>query len=515
MALSELSFYLPQGITLETARARYIDALRREHGGRIPRNFDPENVRGRAYYENEDPLEDILYRLPINSRLIVWSVAEISDAAETLSALKARASERISMQTLEPNFLHDPSSEQGLVVLKALSMALPRSKETDSRFVRRHSDDTLRLIREAKKRGRPAAEIIGQYKISRSYFYKVTTDIATLEVVTPFETAKPNVIELLERVKEGLKLDEKSSTFVTQWLMRFEKESTRTPYFSDVKKFLSFLRKSEEITSLQKIDEYAALRYQEYIRKNIKPRSQNRYLSSLKSLFSHLEKRKFVTENPFSDVLLSKVGVKTIVTYCLTTPEASAIVRHAEERRREERVTWKRAKLHRNELIFKILATTARRIGFVLDLRLSDLDLKGDLVALRFKRKTSSEKERVQLDPDTSADLREYLSLYHKDMTNHNHFLFFNSMHIPEKQAAYKSVSRAFDSACEKEGVNSAAVPHSFRVHAAVEWYKGGMPLREIQLRLDHASIEQTAKYIALALGLPPEDFFKSLKGVS
>lgn len=510
MAISELSYYLPEGVSIETARSRYIEALRKAHGGKIPRNLDPGQTKGRAYYAKDQALQDLLYRLPPDARLVVWSVPEIKNPALVLSALKSRASEKISIETLEPYHHHTPAYDGGLTVLEALSMFTPEHKTGDSRFVRKHSDETIRMIRAAKERGRPAQDIIGQFKVSRSYYYRVTKDIPTLEKFTPFEEPKPAVAEVEESVRT-LGLDARSTSALTGFLLKFESKSTRQIYLSDVKKFLTYTRLRREVTALKDIDDTDALSYQSHVRESVSPRSQNRYLSALRSLYRHLEKKKHVPENPFDDISLPRIDAKRIVTERLTMDEVTAILREAQKIRDQEKVTWKRAKHHRNQVILRTLSTCGMRIGALLKVKLSDIKRVDGLIHLSLHSKAQSHKYTIPLDEDTTRVIEDFIKAYHAASLP-DHYLFFESMGRAHRPCTHKSIHRALKTIIKTLGFSQTLTHHSFRVFSAVEWYKAQMSLREIQLRLDHSSIDQTVAYISIAIGIPPEEFLSKIR---
>lgn len=516
VAISEWIYYTPRGVDLRTSEEKHIEAMRRHYQGRIPRNVDPTGHKHRHVSEGDLPLADIIHRAPDEARIIVHSAALMLSPGEIMTALRDRKADRIIIETIEPYFQHDPSHEAGLVVLH--SMALLRETKrpgaeagVQGRFQRKFSDAVIEEIRQAKRAGRHPRDIAAQFKVSRAYVYKVTGDIPNLVRFDDYGRVKDKILSLEEEL-EVLALDDKSTTLLISFFAKYESEKTRALYLSDLRHFLGFIRQGREVKTLANVTEIDAISWQKKIRGTVKPRSQNRYLSSVRTIFRHMLKKNFVAENPFADLSLSKVSAREVLTKKPSLDEVRLILKEAERRRRHEPVMWKRAKLHRNEIAFRLMAAGGMRVGPICDARLSDIKERGGTSYIRLKSKGSVDHYEIPLDSDTVAHLKEYIGEWHGS-SEPGHYLLFESANRPHRPVTQKILHRYLTEVVRDIKANPELTLHSFRVFAAVEWYRAGMGLRDIQQRLNHKSIEHTAKYIAIEQELPPEEFFQKLRG--
>lgn len=515
MKISEWIYLVPRGVDPGVTRGRHVEALRRHYHGRIPRNIDPTGQKSRNVFEGDLPLTDIIHRAPPEARIIVHTAGMILSPGEVMTALKDRRADHISIETIEPYYHHDPGTDAGLAVIHSMAMlqtarAGAAAQDTKGRFQKKFSDDLIEQVRQAKAAGRHPKDIASQFKISRSYVYKVTKDIPTIPRVDDYGNARADIISI-EDMTEGFGLDPRSVTLLVSFFTRYDNDNTRKTYAADLKKFLDFTRQKRELKSLRDITETDALFWKKALRESAKPRTQNRYLSSLRTIFSHLLKKNYIDENPFADITLAKVSAGAVITAKPSVDEVKLIIKEAERQRRHEAAMWKRAKIHRNELALRLMSTSGMRIGALSETRLSDIRQREGRVFIRLKSKGSTDHYEIPLDPETVKAAEEYIEAWHKK-SDPSHYLLFDSVARPDRPVRHKPIHRFLQSIVKMLKLNPEITLHSFRVFTAVEWYRAGMGLRDIQQRLNHKSLEHTAKYIAIDQELPPEEFFQKLK---
>lgn len=153
-----------------------------------------------------------------------------------------------------------------------------------------------------------------------------------------------------------------------------------------------------------------------------------------------------------------------------------------------------------------LLYGTGMRVGEVLALQISDLDLENDVIRIR---DTKFYKSRlVPIGQDLHRVLSEYLSS--ERQTNIAHRLLFQSRE--QKRIRPAAMANSFRSLREMAGVlrtqPSSYQPrihdlrHTFAVHRVTEWYRQGANVQKLlpalSTYLGHASLEGTQRYLSM-----------------
>ena len=520
MAVSEYIYLLPRGWDKKAGVDRHMEALLRAHAGRIPKNLDPSGQKTRIVYEGDLPIEDLIHRAQPEAKVVSLSVTQLKNYEEIIQALTVRKKDRVFLETLDPYHQHTALSDEGLVVLRALSLSAKNfnavggglQENIAGRFQRKFSDAIIQEMKELKRSGRKPQEIAGMFNCSRSFVFKVTKEIPTVPRIDDYGKLRAEIVSLEEDLTR-LALDERSTSLLITFFSKYENKNTQSLYIKDLEHFLTIARQKGEIKSLNDVNDIHVMHWTKSIRQRLKPRSFNRHLSTMRALFKHLDRKKYLRENPFEEVGFSKISDRMVVTKKPSLDEMTAIIKEAERLRVNEKISWKKAKLHRNELAFKLLCGAGMRVGALAEVKLSDIKDRDGKVTLRLRSKGSNDQYEIPLDPLSVKTLKEYMELYHQK-SSLDHYLLFESIIRPHKPVLTKSIHRSLCDIVKSVGANPDITVHSFRVFAAVEWYRSGMSIRDIQVRLNHKSNDQTAKYIAIEQDLPPEEFYEKLKGV-
>ena len=139
--------------------------------------------------------------------------------------------------------------------------------------------------------------------------------------------------------------------------------------------------------------------------------------------------------------------------------------------------------------MMEVLYSTAGRIGEILSLNRSDVDLAGKEVIVYGKK---GKKERaVCLTEEAAYHLRKYLA----GRTDSNPALFV-SLRSPHERLTAKAVQAMLRKLGRAAGVH--AHPHKFRRTLLTDASARGMSLQELQAYAGHAKPETTMIYVTV-----------------
>lgn len=137
----------------------------------------------------------------------------------------------------------------------------------------------------------------------------------------------------------------------------------------------------------------------------------------------------------------------------------------------------------RDQLIILTLAYTGLRRAELLDLRVSDINFRSQLLYVRAGK---GDKDRaIPLLPELSKRLASYI--------NHHHLRPSDSVFSLSKRRLYDIINF-----CTKAAGVSNFSPHSFRHFFATQLVEQGVDIRSIQQLLGHSDIASTAVYLDL-----------------
>ena len=279
------------------------------------------------------------------------------------------------------------------------------------------------------------------------------------------------------------------SDLLDQFLGYLEFERNASPetcraYSHDIIQFMDFLGVDDDFDP-KGVDVRRARGFLAQIRGDGTGKSTAcRKLSSLRSFFRFLLRERLITENPFASIrqprkekrlpqFLDEDEVKRL----LDAPSASTF-----------------AGL-RDRAILETLYSTGARVGELVGMNLEDLDMIGETVRVRGKRK----KERMlPLGSFAMKALQTYLERREAMATvvrMHPRALFVNKR---GGRLTDRSVRRLLDACILQAGLTKKISPHKLRHSFATHLLNRGADLRSVQELLGHKNLSTTQIYTHL-----------------
>jgi len=207
----------------------------------------------------------------------------------------------------------------------------------------------------------------------------------------------------------------------------------------------------------------------------------------ISSFYSWMQEQEILLRNPSKKVKKVKEPVKRKKAIDDIDIEVmrNAIMKSGNDKTRYGKINSKR-----NRAIFELLLSSGIRIGGLVNLKTSDVDLE-NRSAVTFEK---GNKERmIYFDAATELALREYLEV--RQMTEKSgEKLFLSSMH-PYKPLEISGVEILIRELGRSLGIKKIH-PHRFRRTFATIASKRGMAIEDIQRLMGHKKIETTQIYI-------------------
>ena len=255
-------------------------------------------------------------------------------------------------------------------------------------------------------------------------------------------------------------------------------------YESDVEKYISFLVKNYKIKMPNEIQ----LRHvQSFIsslsRHNIKPSSQSRKISAIKSFHKFLMKEKYVTSNVAATVDLPK-QVKKLPTV-LSIKEVDMLL---------DTLNTETLLETRNKAMIELAYASGLRVSELVGLKLSDLHLDAGFVQIHGK----GNKERIVPVGEIAIDsLNFYLENARSQLIKkHTDCVFINGR--DGNQMTRQAFFLIIKDKVKQAGIKKEISPHKLRHSFASHLLKNGVDLRLIQELLGHEDISTTERYTHL-----------------
>ena len=256
-------------------------------------------------------------------------------------------------------------------------------------------------------------------------------------------------------------------------------EHTLRAYSEDLVSFLRYLEKLSPGFELKYVDKFVIRSFLSQL--HIDKKSKNtiaRKLSSLRSFFKFLVRKKIVAKNPVASIRSAKEA--KLPTF-LTRDEVSCLM---------EAPKGAAVKDLRDRAIFETLYGTGIRIGELVGMNERDMDIIGEVIKVRGKGK----KERiVPLGSYAARALGDYMGhpdryIGRKDKTA----VFLNRF---GNRITSRSVSRVFRKYVGELSIRTHATPHTLRHTFATHLLDAGADLRDIQELLGHKQLATTTIY--------------------
>lgn len=290
------------------------------------------------------------------------------------------------------------------------------------------------------------------------------------------------MIEQLKKYKDYLRYEKNYSDY------------TIDSYNSDILEYFEYLNR--EGLKYNKV-EYSDLRfYLMYLKEEMNDNNSSidRKLSALRGFYNFLASEEIVENNAF--LLLS--GLK----------KEKKLPRYFEYNELEElfKVPDMRTPLgQRNRLILEMLYATGLRVGELVSLKTSNIDLSRKLILVLGK----GNKEREVIYGEYCDEvLRLYLhDGYNRLNKNNTTYLFLNSN---GEQITERGVRFILDQIIKKTSLNKSISPHVLRHSFATHLLNEGCDLLTVQKLLGHESISATQIYTHVSTERLKEVYYHS-----
>lgn len=271
--------------------------------------------------------------------------------------------------------------------------------------------------------------------------------------------------DLIEKFLDYLKYEKHFSDF------------TVLNYKKDLEKFEKFL-KSKNITT-QNIDVNIIRNYLVFLHKKLSKRSICRHISTLRTFFNYLGRKKYIKNNPMTliqnpknDKVLPKFLYNEELETLLNVPDMNEF----------EGI--------RDKLIIEMFYSTGIRVSELSNLKMKDIDFSNQKILILGK----GNKERIVLYGKKCQDL---LNLY----------LNKSRPHLLDGDSPYLFVGKRIDRLNEnairlilkkilkKSGIEIKLSPHVIRHTFATDLLNNGADLRTVQELLGHENLKTTEVY--------------------
>jgi len=259
-------------------------------------------------------------------------------------------------------------------------------------------------------------------------------------------------------------------------------ENTINNYEFDLNRLIKYLQPQDSNqVSPQNIDKDHIQEFIYEISKSLKPRSQARIISGLRSFFDYLIFEDIRSTNPTDLIESPKLGQKFPDT--LSTAEIDQLI---------GAINLSKPQGERNRAILETLYGCGLRVSELINLKISDLFFEEGFIKVQGK----GNKERlIPIGPHT----QKYINLYKNETRSHmaidysaSDILFLNRRGKQLTRAMIFTIIKQLNSA---SGLNKKVSPHTFRHSFATHLLENGADLRAIQMMLGHESITTTEIY--------------------
>jgi integrase/recombinase XerD len=260
-------------------------------------------------------------------------------------------------------------------------------------------------------------------------------------------------------------------------------KNTIQSYESDIYQLYQWniSKNKKRITEIKKIDTSQYISY--LFSQNLKSTSVNRKISSLKTFFNFLLKKKLINVNPFADQIMPKKPIslpKSIseddVVKLLDAPKPDSLIGL------------------RDKAMLELLYASGVRISELVNIKFSDLDLERNIIKVFGK---GSKERLVPFGEDAAQCISAYIDerKKNKDIASIK-YIFLNNRGSKISRHAFWHRLKEY---CLEIGLKSDISPHTLRHAFATHLLNRGADLRSVQVLLGHSDLSTTQIYTHIA----------------
>ncbi|MDF7682645.1 tyrosine recombinase XerC [Lactobacillus sp. ESL0679] len=277
--------------------------------------------------------------------------------------------------------------------------------------------------------------------------------------------------------------DQELQSFIS-YLQNERHYSSKTiqSYQTDLLEAKAFWQANGGFVSWQKITERdIEIFLQNLADRKLARTTQARKMSSLRSFYRFLTRRKVVKTNPTQTIVLRKKTRK--LPQFFYAPEMKQVF---------ATLTASDPLTVRNLAMFELFYTTGMRVSEVSGLKLSQLDLDLKVILVHGK----GNKDRyVAFDEQTEKALKQYLTDSRPQLLGQQtdpQTVFLNNQGKP---ITSRGIEYVMQKVFNKAGVSGKVHPHELRHSFATAMLNNGADLRSVQELLGHANLSTTQIY--------------------
>jgi len=264
--------------------------------------------------------------------------------------------------------------------------------------------------------------------------------------------------------------------------------NTIAAYRNDLRQFTAFLEGAAPGRALNGASQDAFIKYVEYLRNDqqYKDATVARKVAAVKSFFGFLAAEGMVEHDPTEQLKSPQVG-KTLPR-ALTVSEVDELLEQPARRNTPE--------ARRDKAMLELLYATGLRVTELVSLDINDIALESDPVTVRCVGK--GERERVlPLHQRPVDELRQYIFHVRPKLVRNRResALFVNRRGERLTRQGFWLILKNY---AREANLDKTITPHTLRHTYATHMLSGGMPLRNVQDALGHASISTTQIYTHL-----------------
>ena len=259
-------------------------------------------------------------------------------------------------------------------------------------------------------------------------------------------------------------------------------KNTVVNYVYDVQKLVAYFETNNIAIGPTKVSSSDLLQFIYETAKEVKPSSQSRLLSGLRTFFDFLMVEGLRSSNPVTLVEPPKIG--SVLPVTLSTSEVEKLLTSFAEDRPID---------IRNTAILEMLYSCGLRVSELVNLCCSDLFFDEGLIKVVGK----GNKERfVPIGRICQESVRRYLSIRAEGKKGFSDILFLNNRGTKLTRNMIFIIVRK---GAENAGVEKNISPHSLRHSFATHLVENGADISSVQQMLGHSSITTTERYMHLS----------------
>ena len=260
-------------------------------------------------------------------------------------------------------------------------------------------------------------------------------------------------------------------------------KNTIQSYESDIYQLYQWnlSKNKKRMTEIKKSDTSQYISY--LFSQNLKSSSVNRKISSLKTFFNFLLKKKLIKANPFAEQIMPKKPIslpKSIseddVVKLLGAPKVDTVIGL------------------RDRAMLELLYASGVRISELVNIKYSDLDLERNIMKVFGK---GSKERLVPFGEDASQWISAYIDQRkeNKELASIK-YIFLNNRGSKISRHAFWHRLKEY---CLEIGLKRDISPHSLRHAFATHLLNRGADLRSVQVLLGHSDLSTTQIYTHIA----------------